>query len=103
MMNGMLQGPPPAPQAPQGGMLDAQAPQPPGEGRGYTGVISVNGEKVQVTNGVLEDDGEVFYVSDDGRLVLDGERDVIGVIENGVVKELDDERIELLKSEGYLE
>jgi len=97
MMDGMLQGPPPVPQepAPQGGMLS--------EGKGYTGVISVDGENVQVTNGIFEDDGEVFYVSDDGRLVLDGEQDIIGYIENGVVKELDDERIELLKSEGYLE
>lgn len=84
-------------------MLGAQQPQESREGKGYTGVITIDGDEVQVTGGVLDDDGDTYYVSDDGLMVFDEERDIIGYIENGAFKELTDEHIELLRSKGYLE
>lgn len=71
---------------------------------GYTGVVTVGDESFQVKGGIIEDDdGETFYVSDNGEMVVDGERNIIGYVKDGQVLPLDDEHLEVLREMGVLE
>ena len=73
------------------------------ETKGYNGIISVEGEKIKVSEGVFEYDGESYYISDDGSMVVDRERNIIGRIENGIFKEIDDDQLKTLRDKGMLE
>ena len=73
------------------------------ETKGYNGIISIEGEKIKVSEGVFEYDGESYYISDDGSMVVDRERNIIGRIENGIFKEIDDDQLTTLRNKGILE
>ena len=88
---------PPAEQAPP---EQAAAPQ----SGGFNGTVTFDGESFQVKGGVIEDDdGETFYVSNNGEMVVDGERNIVGYIKDGEVVPLDDEHLETLRGMGVLE
>jgi len=83
---------------------DAPTPDQQGQpGGGYNGVVSVNGEQVQVSEGVAEFGGKKYLVSDDGSIVIDQDRRIVGYIENGQFKPMDAEHAALLKSKGITE
>lgn len=95
-----------------GQMTPEQAPvQPPAEPQaaapqsgGYNGTVSYEGEQIQVKGGVLQDeDGETFYVSNDGEMVVDNERNIVGYVKDGEILPLDDEHLEVLREMGVLE
>lgn len=80
-----------------------QAPQKPQSG-GYNGTIMLDGEAFQVKGGIIDDDdGETFYVSDNGEMIVDGERNIVGYVKDGQAYPLDDEHIEVLREMGVLE
>ena len=84
-------------------MLSPQPTQQPQQSAGYNGTVSVEGKSVQVSGGIAEFDGEKYYVSDDGSMVVDGQRNVIGYVESGQFNPIDKPHLDLLKSKGYLE
>lgn len=94
-----------------GQMTSNQAPvQPPVEQTavpqqgGYNGVVTLDGESFEVKGGVIHDeDGETFYVSNNGEMVVDGERNIVGYVKDGQVFPLDDEHLEVLREMGVLE
>ena len=80
-----------------------QAPAAPQSG-GYNGTVTYEGEQIQVKGGVLQDeDGETFYVSNDGEMVVDNERNIVGYVKDGEILPLDDEHLEVLREMGVLE
>jgi len=79
------------------------SPKQPNQQAGYNGIVNVNGEKVKVVGGVAEYDGESYYVSDDGSMVVDKERNLVGYVENGVFKPMDEEHLSALRTKGNLE
>lgn len=80
-----------------------QAPAAPQSG-GYNGTVTLDGESFEVKGGVIHDeDGETFYVSNNGEMVVDGERNIVGYVKDGEVHPLDDEHLEVLREMGVLE
>lgn len=69
---------------------------------GYSGVVDVQGQKIQVSGGVAEYDGQKYFVSDNGEIVMDQQRKPLGYIEGGIFKPLDQQHIQLLRQKGYL-
>lgn len=67
----------------------------------YNGEVSIQGEKVEVKNGVGKIRGEEFYVNDDGSMVVDKRRILLGYIEDGKMKSVDRPYLEELKKKGY--
>lgn len=51
---------------------------------GWSGTITVDGQKIPVKNGVTQYRGQTFYVSKDGRFVANQQHQVIGEVRNGV-------------------
>ena len=89
-------------QAPVQPSAEPQAVAP--QSGGYNGTVMLDGESFQVKNGVVDDDdGESFFISDDGSMVVDGERNIIGYVKDGQVLPLDKEHLEVLREMGVLE
>lgn len=70
---------------------------------GYNGVITVNGDEVDVKGGIGVYQDDKFFVSDDGSMVLDEERNLLGRIENGTFVEVDEAQMEAMQQDGRLE
>lgn len=82
------------------GMFNSPAQQPQ---QGYTGTVDVQGTPVKVVGGIVEFDGQKYFVSHDGDMVIDKDRNLIGYIDNGEFKPMDKEHLSILKQKGYLE
>lgn len=87
------------------GMMDAQQPQAQMQDsvKGYNGVVQVEGKPIQVTNGGAEVGGAKYFVSEGGELVVDGNHQPIGYVENGVFKPMDQQQADKLKQMGVLQ
>ena len=85
----------------QQGMLSSPPQQQPQAG-GYNGIVDVQGQKVQVSGGVAEYDGQQYFVSNNGEIVMDKARKPLGYVEEGMFKPLDQKHIQLLREKGYL-
>lgn len=92
----MLQQAPQAPQAPQQGMMQEQS-------QGWSGTVNVQGQPVQVQNGVGEFQGKKYFVSNDGMIVADEQRNLIGIVQDGVFVQATKEIAAQLKEQGILE
>jgi len=89
-------------QAPVQPSAEPQAATP--QSGGYNGTVTYEGEQIQVKGGVLQDeDGETFYVSNDGEMVVDNERNIVGYVKDGEILPLDDQHLEVLREMGVLE
>jgi len=89
-------------QAPVQPSAEPQAAAP--QSGGYNGTVTYEGEQIQVKGGVLQDeDGETFYVSNNGEMVVDNERNIVGYVKDGEILPLDDEHLEVLREMGVLE
>lgn len=92
------------------GMLSATPPQPSQEATNpqqelstqqpYNGIIDVDGTPVKVVNGFAEYEGDKFYVSPDGSVIIDQERNLIGYVQDGVFMPSDEEHHALLQQRG---
>ena len=88
------------------GMLSGASPQQPTQQpdrQAFNEVIEINGDKVQVVNGILDYDGDRAFVSDDGSIVVMPDGTVIGRIINGKFADASPEYIKQLQSEGVVE
>lgn len=98
---GMMQEPMPQAEqqpAPQGMMSQSQQEQ-----KGYNGTVNVSGQPVEVSNGVAEVEGQKYYVTADGALVIDMKSQPIGYVENGEFHPTDAHHRQILKQFGYLQ
>jgi len=69
---------------PQGMMTDQPQGASPTLSHGrFNGVVTVEGQPIEVKAGVAQVEGQPYMVSDDGKLVVDGQARLIGHIENG--------------------
>lgn len=84
-------------------MLSSQQQPKPQPQEGYNGIVTVAGENVSVKNGIAQYGGDTYYVSNDGDIVAEANRNIVGYIKDGEFKPLDNEHITLLKSKGMLE
>jgi hypothetical protein len=80
------------------GALDQLQPQQ--GSRHFNGVIDVEGQQVRVVDGVVDFEGEKYFVSDDGRIVVDKNRRFVGIIQNGKFVLGTPEIVEQLKGSG---
>jgi len=81
------------------GTVDVQG-QP---GGGYNGVVSVEGQQVQVSEGITQFSGKQYLVSDDGSMVVDQERKIVGYVQNGQFKPMDAQHAAMLEAKGITE
>ena len=90
------------------GMLSQSAPsqpqetpqQPSSTQQPYNGTVDVDGTPVEVVNGFAEYEGDKFYVSPDGSVVIDQERNLIGYIQDGQFMPSDEDHHALLQQRG---
>jgi hypothetical protein len=66
-------------------------------------VVNVLGDSVQVANGVAEYEGQKYFVSNDGEMVVDKDRNIIGYIDGQEFKPLDEKHLQSLKEKGFIE
>ena len=71
------------------------------EGR-FNGNVTYKGETVKVRGGFATYGDEIFMISNDGRLVVNKDGHIAGVIQEGEVKELTPEILDQLKQEGLV-
>ncbi len=80
------------------------SPEPKSDAQaGYNGPIVIDGDPVEVKQGVGVYDDEEFYVSDDGSVVIDDERNIVGRIEGDTFVPVDEAYAEKLREMGVLE
>lgn len=94
-MEGMMIPQPGMPPPDMSGMMQPQ--------QAFSGTVSVNGQPVEVQNGVAEFGGKKYYVSNDGEIVADEKGNFIGMIQDGVFARGTKEMAAELKAKGILE
>ena len=93
----------PMPQGMMGGQAVAPMPQGDRSSVGYNGIVLVDGGQVPVSKGVADVGGKKYLVSDDGSIVIDQDRRIVGYVEAGQFKPMDAQHAALLKSKGVTE
>ncbi len=71
--------------------------------KGFSGRIEVRGRLMNVVNGVLKSGPKNYYVSDNGEMVVNENRQVVGYVENGMLVPITKEYIEKLRTQGLVE
>lgn len=66
----------------------------------YNGVVDFFGDKIKVVNGFGKYEEDEFYVSPDGSVVIDKERNLLGYVKDGEFFESDEEHHALLQQRG---
>ena len=72
------------------------------DAKAFNGDVDVEGEKIHVKDGICHYDGETYLVSDDGGLIIDMNKEVMGRIENGKFIPRDDQYLQQLQAKGIL-
>ncbi len=76
----------------------------PDHGSRYNGEVTTDeGDTIKIKNGVAVVDGQMFFVSNDGSMVTDGEGGLIAVIQDGKIMEATPEIVDQLRAEGMVE
>lgn len=70
---------------------------------GFNGAIDVEGQQVHVVNGICTYDGNIYFVSNNGEVIVDTGRNVVGYVDNGVFRPTDESHMQQLKKMGVLE
>ena len=68
----------------------------------YNGTVAVQGQSVQVQNGVAQVEGQPYFVSDNGAMVVDHQGNVIGYVTDGKFTQMDAEHAAQLRQAGYM-
>ena len=100
---------PAQPTQPQGGVLAQGAqgslPQQQGGAQGtpFNGVVDVKGKQVKVVNGTANVNGQNYHVANDGSMVINDQKQIIGYVEDGELKPMDEQHAAILKQKGYMQ
>lgn len=84
-------------------LSDLAQQQPQQQSGHFNGMVTFQGQPVEVRNGQASIQGETFTVSDDGMLVVDDERRFVGLIQDGQFIQATPEIIDQLKQAGVFE
>lgn len=90
---------------PQAGATDqgaAQARDPSVSHGNFNGVVDVGGQQVQVQKGIAKVEGQPYFVSDNGAMVVDHQGNVIGYVADGKFTQMDAEHAAQLRQAGYM-
>lgn len=74
-----------------------------GQQQGYNGSVQFQGQVIPVQNGVAQFQGQPYYVSHDGSMVIDGQRNLLGSVQGGQFVPTDAQHQEQLRTQGHLE
>ena len=85
---------------PQGGMM--QGAEDPNKASRFNGVIQSDEGPIEVRDGIAQVGGDVYFVSDDGMIVVDKNQNIVGVIRNGKVQQVTPEIADQLKQQGLV-
>ena len=66
-------------------------------------VVDPEGGKAEVKNGVVKVNGTPYFVSDSGAMVIDGNGQLIGHIEDGKFGVVTDEYMQNMQQKGYIQ
>ena len=69
----------------------------------FNGIVEAEGQKVEVRNGVADVEGQQFMVSDDGKMVINTQGQLVGHIENGKFVVVTPEYHDKMLKAGYLQ
>lgn len=69
----------------------------------YNGTVNVNGNPVQVKDGIAEMGGKRYFVAIDGSVVMNEQRQVVGKVVNGKFEPTDEAHISELRKKGIVE
>ena len=65
------------------GMMTGQGGDPTTSHGAYNGTVDVQGQPVQVQNGVAQVEGKPYFVSDNGAMVIDQQGKLLGHVVDG--------------------
>ena len=82
------------------GALAPDAMTPEGGNQGYNGTVIAFGKPVEVVNGVADIVGDAYFVSEDGSVVMDQERNIVGSVQNGEFVVIDEDYLRQLQEDG---
>lgn len=85
-----------------GQMPPQQDVQDPNQASRFNGTIQSDEGPIQVVNGIAKVGGDVFFVSDDGKLAVDKNQNVVGVIINNKVQQITPEIEDQLRQSGLV-
>ena len=72
-------------------------------GQGFTGTVMYNDTPMQIVNGRINHQGEDFFVSDDGRFVVNKDRQFVGTVQEGQFLQVTPELIDQFRQQGIFE
>ncbi len=73
------------------------------EAKGFSGRIEVRGRLMNVVDGVLKSGPKNYYVSNNGEMVVNENRQIVGYVENGALVPITKEYTEKLRTQGLVE
>lgn len=68
----------------------------------FNGVVDVGGQQVQVQKGIAKVEGQPYFVSDNGAMVVDHQGNAIGYVTDGKFTQMDAEHAAQLRQAGYM-
>jgi len=69
---------------------------------GFSGTVNVQGTPVEIKQGRASFQGQQFFVSNDGKYVVDPTRNLVGIIQDGSFVRATPEIIDQLRQEGIV-
>ncbi len=74
-----------------------------GGNQGYNGTVLVNGVPVEVVDGTADFEGQTYFISKDGSMVMNSNAEVLGRIQDGEFIPIDEAYAEQLRASNMLE
>ena len=84
------------------GMMTGQSGDPTTSHGAYNGVVSVEGQQVEVKNGVAKVEGQPYFVSDNGAMVVDHQGRLLGHVNEGTFERVNAEYLAKMQQGGYV-
>ena len=84
------------------GMMTGQSGDPTTSHGAYNGVVSVEGQQVEVKNGVAKVEGQPYFVSDNGAMVVDHQGRLLGHVAEGTFEVVTPEYMNKMAEAGYI-
>ena len=69
----------------------------------FNGVVDVGGQQVQVQKGIAKVEGQPYFVSDNGAMVVDHQGNLLGHVENSKFERVDAEYLAKMRQAGFVE
>jgi len=101
-MNGMMSAPAAAAVPPaQAGMM-SEPPIDPQQAQRFNGTVQSDQGPIEVKNGQATVDGQLFFVSDDGKYVANQKGGLVAIIQDGKVMQATPEIVDQLRQQGIV-